>query len=242
MSIFHQGLSADLIAERWGLGREEIDAFSLESHRRAASAADSGRFAGEITPISVGEGSEARLISDDECIRRDTSLERLAGLKPSFKPDGVVTAGNSSQIADGAAAVLLMTRATAKEHGLRPRARLRTTVSVGSDPDLMLTGPIPATRKALARTALRMDDIDVTEINEAFATVVLAWQRELRPKPERVNPNGGAVALGHPLGASGARLFTTLLHELERTEGRLGLITMCIGFGMATATIIEREG
>ena len=242
MTVFHQGLSAELISERWSLGRQELDEFSLESHHRAAAAIAEGRFEREITPIAAPDADGApRLVCVDEGVRSSTSLEKLASLRTAFKADGVVTAGNSSQISDGASAIILASRRKADELGLRPRAHLRTTVSIGSDPDLMLTGPIAATRKALQRAGLRLEEMDVIEINEAFASVVLAWQRDIDPDMTKVNPNGGAIALGHPLGASGARLITTMLHELERTDGDLGLVTMCIGFGMATATIIERE-
>jgi acetyl-CoA acyltransferase len=240
-NIVPQGISAEMIADRWQLSREEMDAFSLESHRKAATAEDSGAFDRERIPL-VGMGPNGETVSRDEGIRRDTSLEKLAGLRPSFRPDGRITAGNSSQISDGAAGVLLMSRTKAEALGLKPRARVVARVAVGVDPVLMLTGVIPATRKALERARLSLADIDVIEINEAFASVVLAWQRELNPDMRRVNPRGGAIALGHPLGASGARIMTTLLHELEDLGGTFGLQVMCIGFGMATATIIERFG
>jgi acetyl-CoA acetyltransferase family protein len=235
--LTHQGISAEMIAATWGIPREELDAFSLRSHQRAAAATDAGYFDRELMSVSLADGSR---FTHDEGIRRDTTLEKLAALQPSFKPDGVITAGNSSQISDGAAAVLLMTPEKAAELGLRPRARIVAQKVVGVDPVMMLTGPIPATQQILAKAGLTMADIDLFEVNEAFAPVVLAWQRELDPDMERVNVNGGAIALGHPLGCSGARLMTTLLHELERREARYGLQTMCCGGGLGTATIIER--
>jgi acetyl-CoA acetyltransferase family protein len=235
--LTHQGLSAEMIAAKWEIPREELDAFSLHSHQLAAAATDSGYFDREIMPVSLADGTS---FTRDEGIRRDTTLEKLAALQPSFKPDGVITAGNSSQISDGAAAVLLMTLEKAAELRLRPRARLVAQKVVGVDPVMMLTGPIPATQQVLAKSGLKLDDIDLFEVNEAFAPVVLAWKRELQPDMERVNVNGGAIALGHPLGCSGTRLMTTLLHELERRNARYGLQTMCCGGGLGTATIIER--
>jgi len=235
-----QGLSAELIAEKWSLGREELDAFALESHRRAAQATDEGRFEREIVAVPVTSEGGSAAVDRDEGIRRDTTAERLASLKPAFKADGVVTAGNSSQITDGAAAVLVTSEEAAARLGLAPRARFHTFALAGDDPVLMLTAPIPVTAKVLERAHLSLDALDVIEINEAFASVVLAWEREVRPDPTRVNVNGGAIALGHPLGCSGARLMATLLNELERTGGRYGLQTMCEGGGMANATIIER--
>ncbi len=235
--LTHQGISAEMIAAKWDIPRDELDAFSLRSHQRAAAAADAGYFDRELMPLPLADGST---FTRDEGIRRDTSLEKLAALQPSFKPDGLITAGNSSQISDGAAALLLMTPEKADELGLRPRARIVAQKVVGVDPVLMLTGPIPATRAVLAKGGLALDDIDLFEVNEAFAPVVLAWQREIQPDMERVNVNGGAIALGHPLGCSGARLMVTLLHELERREARYGLQTMCCGGGLGTATIIER--
>ena len=235
--LTHQGISAEMIAATWSIPREELDAFSLRSHQRAAAATDAGYFDRELMSVSLADGSR---FTHDEGIRRDTTLEKLAGLQPSFKPDGVITAGNSSQISDGAAAVLLMTPEKAAELGLRPRARIVAQKVVGVDPVMMLTGPIPATQQILAKAGLTMSEIDLFEVNEAFAPVVLAWQRELDPDMERVNVNGGAIALGHPLGCSGARLMTTLLHELERREARYSLQTMCCGGGLGTATIIER--
>lgn len=239
--IINQGLSAERIARKWGFSRRQLEEFALESHCRAIQAQDEGRFDREIMPIEVTlpDGTTA-VFKQDEGPRRDTSLEKLAALKPAFMEDGMITAGVSSQISDGAAAVLLMSNEMARELGLKPRARVIGRVVVGSDPTLMLTGPIPATEKVLKRTGLRLEDIDVFEVNEAFAPVVLAWLADTGADPAKVNPNGGAIALGHPLGASGARLMTTMLHELERTGGRFGLQTMCEGYGMANATIIER--
>jgi len=239
--LVHQGISADLIAHKWEISREELDAFSLESHRRAARATAEGRFRSQIIPIEVkNEDGSSAIFDQDEGIRADTSLEKLASLKPAFKPDGLITAGNSSQISDGAAAVLIMERATAERLGLKPRARFVSFTVVGSDPIFMLTGPIAATQKVLKRAGLTLDQIDLVEINEAFASVVLAWQRETGADLSKVNVNGGAVAIGHPLGASGARLTTFLLNELERTGGRYGLQTICEGGGMANGMIIER--
>jgi acetyl-CoA acyltransferase len=237
--LVHQGISAGMIADKWGLTRAELDALSLESHRRAAHASAEGRFADQIVPIPVQDGA-AELITQDEGIRPDTSLEKLAALKPAFAADGMITAGNASQISDGAAALLIMERGAAERLGVRPRARFAAFSLAGADPIMMLTAPIPATERVLARAGLTLDQIDLVEINEAFASVVLAWQRATDADLARVNVNGGAIALGHPLGASGARLMTTLLHELERTGGRYGLQTMCEGGGMANATIIER--
>jgi acetyl-CoA acyltransferase len=236
-----QGISAELIAEKWGLTREEQDAFSLRSHQRAAAAQDAGRFDRQLVPVEVpgAEGTSA-WVRADEGVRRDTSMEKLAGLKPAFRPDGQVTAGNSSQISDGAAALLLASRATAEALGLRPMARFVSFALAGVDPVLMLTGVIPATERVLHRAGLRLGDVEVVEINEAFASVVLAWGREVEPDWERVNPNGGAIALGHPLGASGARIMTDLVAELTRRGGRYGLQVMCEGGGMANATILER--
>ncbi|MCC6179072.1 MAG: thiolase family protein [Chloroflexi bacterium] len=238
----NQGISADAIAERWGLSREELDRFAFESHVRAGRASQACWFGSQIVPVDVTgpDGVPVRFLKD-EGIRLEPSLEKMATLKPAFTPQGTATAGNASQISDGAAALLLTSREKARQLGLRPRARLRATAVVGSDPLLMLTGPIPASRKALARAGLAIGDVDTIEINEAFASVVLAWAHELQPDMERVNPNGGAIALGHPLGATGAILMIKLLHELERQDKTVGLQTMCIGFGQATATVIERE-
>ncbi|HKB48917.1 MAG TPA: thiolase family protein [Ktedonobacterales bacterium] len=235
--MVHQGLSAEMLVDQWHLTREALDTFGLRSHLRAAAAAAAGHFEREIMPVSLADGSA---FTRDEGIRPDTSLEKLAGLQPAFKPDGHITAGNSSQISDGAAAVLLTTPEKAAELGLRPRARIVAQKVVGVDPVSMLTGPIPATKAVLAKAGLSLDAMDLIEINEAFASVVLAWEHELQPDMERVNVNGGAIALGHPLGASGARLMVTLLHELERRGGRYGLETMCCGGGLGTATIVER--
>lgn len=238
--LLHQGISAELLARKWGFSREALDEFSYHSHVKAAAATQAGHFRQQILPVAVGQNGNARTLDYDEGIRFEPNLERMAALKPAFREDGVITAGNASQISDGAAAVLLMERGKAEALGLRPRARFLSRVAVGSDPELMLTGPIPATEKALQRAGLSIGQMDVIEINEAFASVVLAWAAEIEPPLERVNPNGGAIALGHPLGATGAILMTKLLHELERTGGRYGLQTMCIGHGQATATVIER--
>jgi len=235
--LTHQGLSAEMIAEQWAISRDELDAFSLRSHQRAAAAQAADAFAREIMPIALADGSS---FTRDEGVRADTTLEKLATLKPAFKADGRITAGSSSQVSDGAAALLLMTPERANELGLRPRARIVAQKVVGVDPVTMLTGPIPATKAILTRAKLTLEQIDLIEINEAFASVVLAWERELYPDMERVNVNGGAIALGHPLGASGARLMVTLLNALERTGGRYGLETMCCGGGLGTATIVER--
>jgi acetyl-CoA acyltransferase len=239
--MIHQGLSAERIAGKYGFTRAELDRFSLESHQKALKAQEEGYFAREVFPIKVTlpDGTSA-VIKDDSGPRKGTSLEALSGLRPSFKEDGVIHAGNSSQISDGAAALLLMSREKAEQLGLKPRFRVHTRVVVGSDPTLMLTGPIPATEKALEKSGLSIDDIDVFEVNEAFAPVPLAWLKETGANPAKLNPNGGAIALGHPLGGSGARLMVTMMHELERTGGRYGLQTMCEGHGMANATIIER--
>jgi acetyl-CoA acyltransferase len=239
--MIHQGLSAERIAENYGFTREVLDQFSLESHKKALKAQEEGHFSREIFPIEVklADGTTA-VIKEDSGPRKGTSLEALAGLRTSFKEDGVIHAGNSSQISDGSAALLLMSREKAEELGLKPRIRVHTRVVVGSDPTLMLTGPIPATQKVLAKAGLSINDIDVFEVNEAFAPVTLAWLKETGADPKKLNPNGGAIALGHPLGGSGARLMVTMMHELERTGGRYGLQTMCEGHGMANATIIER--
>jgi acetyl-CoA acetyltransferase family protein len=236
-----QGISAELIADKWGLTRDDMDAFGARSQQLARQATEEGRFQGQIIPVL---GTDGEYVTVDEGLR-DTTLESLRQLKPAFRPEeegGRVTAGNSSQITDGAAAMLIMSEEKARQLGLRPRARFVSFALAGDDPRMMLTAPIPATIKALAKAGLTMDDIDLVEINEAFASVVLAWEKELHPDMSKVNVNGGAIALGHPLGASGARLMTTLLNELERTGGRYGLQTMCEGGGMANATIIERLG
>ena len=241
-----QGEGAELIAEEWDISREQLDEFAVRSHQRAATATAEGRFENEIIPVAVkdDEGADTdELVTADEGIRPDSSLEVLANLKTVFRPEnGRVTAGNSSQITDGASAVLIMSEEKANELGLTPRARFHSFSVVGSDPIRMLTGPIPATQMVLERAKLTLDDIDLVEINEAFASVVLAWQKETGADLDKVNVNGGAIALGHPLGASGAKLAGTLLNELERTGGRYGLLTMCEGGGMANATIIERLG
>jgi acetyl-CoA acyltransferase len=241
-----QGISAEMIADQWKLSREDLDAFAARSQQLAAAATAEGRFEREIVPLAVrdDEGTDTNeVISTDEGVRPDTTVETLAGLKPAFKPEGgKVTAGNSSQITDGASAVLIMSEERAAALGLTPRARFHAFALAGVDPVTMLTGPIPATRAVLERAKLTMDDIDLVEINEAFASVVLAWEKELHPDMARVNVNGGAIALGHPLGASGAKLMATLVNELERTGGRYGLLTMCEGGGMANATVIERLG
>lgn len=236
-----QGISAEMIADKWGIDREAMDRFGVRSQELAAQATREGRFEREILPVLDAEG---KLMETDEGIR-DTSFEKLQSLKPAFRSEeegGRVTAGNSSQITDGASAVLIMSEEKCRALGLVPRARFVNFGLAGDNPQLMLTAPIPATQKALAKAGLTMDQMDITEINEAFASVVLAWEKELHPDMSKVNPNGGAIALGHPLGASGTRLLTTLLHELERTNGRYGLQTMCEGGGMANATIIERLG
>jgi acetyl-CoA acyltransferase len=234
--LVHQGLSAELIAETWKISRSDCDEIALRSQQRAAQATEEGRFERELVPVRVN-GS---VFSTDQGIRPETTLAGLAELKTAFKEDGVITAGNSSQISDGASAVLLMSRAKADELGAKPRARIVDQTTIGVDPVLMLTGPIPATRKILERNGLALADIDLIEINEAFASVIAAWERELDPDIDKVNVNGGAIALGHPLGSTGGRLITTLLHELERSDGSLGLVTMCCGGGLGTATLIER--
>ena len=232
----NQGLGAEMIVDRWGLSRSQLDEFSLGSHTKAAAAQDEGRFTAEITPVTGPDGTKAEA---DEGIRRGGTLEGLAGLKPAFKPDGTITAANSSQISDGAAALLITTSERAAELGLTPIARIHTAVVTGDDPVIMLTGPIPATAKALARSGLSIDDIGVFEVNEAFAPVPLAWLAETGADPARLNPNGGAIALGHPLGGSGARIMTTLVHHMRATGTRYGLQTMCEGGGQANATILE---
>jgi acetyl-CoA acyltransferase len=236
-----QGIGAEMIAERWGVTREDADRIALRSHERAAAAIDEGRFKREIAPVEapVPDGDGTRLVDTDEGVRRGGTMETLGALKPAFAEGGVVTAGNASQISDGAAALLITTSDTARALGLRPLARFHTFALAGVDPVTMLTGPIPATRKALDRSGLTLGDIGAYEVNEAFATVIAAWQAEIGPDPERVNPNGGAIALGHPLGGSGARLMTTLVHHMADRGIRYGLQTMCEGGGMANATILE---
>jgi acetyl-CoA acyltransferase len=234
--LIPQGLSGEMIAEQWEISRAELDEFGLRSQQLAAHATAEGRFEREMVPITV-DGEE---VVADQGIRT-TSLEALAALKPAFKEDGRITAGNSSQVSDGAAAVLLMTREKADALGLPVRARIYDQVTVGVDPVIMLTGPIPATEKLLKRNSMAIDDIELVEINEAFASVVGAWQRELEPDMDRVNVNGGAIALGHPLGSTGARLITSLLHEMERSDKELGMVTMCCGGGLGTGTLIQRN-
>src|SRR3954447_589516 len=256
-NLVPQGISAEMIADKWEIPRSELDEIGLRSHQRAHQATEEGRFEREIGLRShqrahqaTEEGRFEREIVPfqvngdtyvtDQGIRPDTSIEKLSELKPAFKEDGKITAGNSSQISDGAASVLLMERKKAESLGLKPRARIMDQTTVGVDPVIMLTGPIPATKKLLERNGMKMDDIDLVEINEAFASVVAAWRRELEPDMDRVNVNGGAMALGHPLGSTGARLITTLLHEMERTDKEVGLVTMCCGGGLGTGTLIQR--
>ncbi len=245
-----QGISAELIADKWGISREDLDGYGARSQQLAAQASEEGRFDNEIVPVGARLWDKDKnnvvdlgeLHTEDEGVRPGTTAETLANLKPAFKPDGKVTAGNSSQICDGASAVLIMSEERANALGLTPRARFHTFALAGVDPVTMLTGPIPATTKAFERSGLSMGDMDVIEINEAFASVVLAWEKEHDPDMAKVNPNGGAIALGHPLGGSGTKLMATMLNELERTGGRYGLQTMCEGGGLANATIIERLG
>jgi acetyl-CoA acetyltransferase family protein len=238
--IIPQGLSANRLALKYGIDREAQDRFSLQSHEKAIAAIDEGRFKNEIVPVEVKDNGNSAVIDTDEGPRRGSSYEKIASLPPAFEPNGMITAGNSSQISDGAAAVLVMSEAKVKELGLTPRGRIVATAAVGTDPTIMLEGPIPATAKVLQKAGMKLDDIDLFEVNEAFATVVLAWLKETGADPEKLNYNGGAIALGHPLGCSGAKLITTCLNELERQNARFGLITMCIGHGMGTGTIIER--
>ena len=235
-NLIPQGLSAEMIADQWEIPRSELDELGVRSQQLAAKATEEGRFDREVVPFSVNGDT----YTADQGIRPETSIEVLSQLKPAFKEDGKITAGNSSQVSDGAAAVLLMTREKADALGLKPRARIFDQTTVGVDPVIMLTGPIPATRKLLERNGMTMDDIDLVEINEAFASVLGAWRRELEPDMDRVNVNGGAIALGHPLGSTGARLITTLLHEMERTDKEMGLVTMCCGGGLGTGTLIQR--
>jgi acetyl-CoA acyltransferase len=232
---FNQGISAEMIAERWGFSRAQLDEYSVRSHEKAAAAIDAGAFDGQIVPISTGSTT----FSVDEGVRRSTSVEVMASLKPSFKPDGVIHAGNSSQISDGAAALLVMTSERARQLGLTPIARYHSGVAVGADPVLMLTGPIPATERLLKRTGVPLSDIGVYEVNEAFASVPLAWLQDTGADPERLNPVGGAIALGHPLGASGASLMTRMIHYMRAGDIRFGLQTMCEGGGTANATLVE---
>ncbi|MFZ0756591.1 MAG: thiolase family protein [Trebonia sp.] len=232
----NQGIGAEMIAERWGLSRTQLDEYSLASHQKAAAAIDEGRFAGQITPVKLEDGT---VMDTDEGVRRGSTLEKLAQLKPAFKPDGVIHAGNSSQISDGAAALMMTTSDKARELGLTPVARVHTAVLAADDPVIMLTAPIPATQKALRKSGLRPDEIGAFEVNEAFAPVPLAWLAEIGADPKSLNPNGGAIALGHPLGGSGARIMTTLIHHMRDNGIRYGLQTMCEGGGQANATIIE---
>ena len=232
----NQGVGAEMIAQRWGFSRSRLDEFSLASHAKAALAQEQGRFTAQITPVTTPDGTK---VERDEGIRRGGTMAAMAGLKPAFRPDGVITAGNSSQISDGASAVLVTSGERAAELGLTPIARVHTSVVVGDDPIVMLTGPIPATAKALARSGLSIDDIGVFEVNEAFAPVPMAWLAETGADPTRLNPNGGAIALGHPLGGSGTRLMTTMLHHMRANGIRFGLQTMCEGGGQANATILE---
>ncbi len=235
-----QGVGAEMIADEFGISREQLDAFGAESQRRAAVATAEGRFENEIIPVPVDVDGETMMMTKDEGIREGSTVETLGNLKPAFKEDGKVTAGNASQISDGASAMLIMSAEKAEELGLKPRARFHTFAVVGADPVTMLKGPIPATEKVIARSGLSLDDIDLFEVNEAFASVVLAWQQSHDTDLSKTNVNGGAIALGHPLGCSGTKLMATLLNELERTGGRYGLQTMCEGGGLANATIIER--
>ncbi|EZH66526.1 acetyl-CoA acetyltransferase [Bacillaceae bacterium JMAK1] len=239
--LIHQGLSADRIADQWGFTREQMDEYAFESHRRAVEAQDRGGFQSEIMPIEVTlpDGTSTTM-TEDEGPRRNSSVEKLATLKPAFAEDGKITAGNSSQISDGSNALLLMSKEKAEELGLKPRFKIVARSVTGSDPTLMLTGPIPATHKVLEKANLSIEEIDHFEVNEAFASVPMCWLEEFKVDPKKLNPIGGAIALGHPLGASGGRLMISMMNELERTGGRYGLQTMCEGNGMANATIIER--
>jgi len=239
VKLLHQGVSAEMIAAKWGQTREQLDTLSGQSHEKAAAAQAKGVFKKEILPIKVVKEGVEKIVSVDEGIRVPVDYEKMKKLKTPFKEGGLITPANASQISDGAAAVLLLSGKKVKELGLTPRARIVACVAVGSNPELMLTGPIPATQKVLAKAGLKVDQIDLFEINEAFASVVLAWMKEIKPDPKKVNPNGGAIAMGHPLGASGAILMTKIVHDLERTGARYALQTMCIGFGQATATIVE---
>ncbi len=234
--LVNQGISAEMIADKWDISRAELDELAVVSHARAQQATEEGRFNNEILPFTVGDET----YTTDQGIRPGTNVESLAKLKPAFKEDGKVTAGNASQVSDGAAALLIMAREKADELGLKPRAKIVDQTCVGVDPVMMLTGPIPATHKLLERNSITMDDIDLFEVNEAFASVVIAWQRELKPDMDKVNVNGGAMAVGHALGSTGGRLLTTLLNELERQDKEVGLVTMCCGGGMGTGTLIQR--
>ncbi len=239
--IINQGLSAARIARKWNISREEMDLFALESHQKAIEARNNGYFSDQIMSVEITRSDGTKVTIDtDEGPRENTSMEKLAGLSSPFEKNGSVTAGNASQISDGAAGLLIMSREKAEELGFKPRFRIIARSVIGSDPTLMLTGPVPATKKVLEKAKLKLDDIDVFEVNEAFASVPLMWLKETGADPKKLNQDGGAIALGHPLGASGSRLMTTMLHTLERTGGRYGLQTMCEGHGMANATIIER--
>ena len=235
-----QGISAEYIAERWGLGREQLDEFSLESHQRAAAATDAGSFEAEIVPVTVTGNDGERKALVDETIRRNTSMEKLGKLRPAFKSDGVITAGNSSQITDGAATLLIASEEAVRRHGLRPRARLVRTTVAGVEPTIMLTAPIPATRKVLEGCGLGLEEMAIVELNEAFSSVAAACSTELGIDPARLNVNGGAIALGHPLGCTGARLVTSAMYELERRAERYALVTLCVGMGQGIASVIER--
>ncbi len=235
-NLVNQGISAEMIADKWDISRTELDELAVRSHANAQQATEEGRFDREMVPVTV----DGEVLKTDQGIRPGTTVETLAGLKPAFKEDGKVTAGNASQVSDGSAAMLLMTREKADELGLKPRAKILDQTAVGVDPVIMLTGPIPATKKLLERNSMTMNDIDLVEINEAFASVVVAWQRELDPDMDRVNVNGGAMALGHPLGSTGGRLMTTLLHEMERDDKEIGLLTMCCGGGIGTGTLLQK--
>jgi acetyl-CoA acetyltransferase family protein len=239
--LIHQGVSAELVAKKYGVSRQDCDKFAAESHRRMQNAIEAGYYKSQIVPVTVGDADTKTQFDTDECVRYPSNPAKLAKLPSVFQPkDGVVTAGNASQVSDGAAAVLLCCGKKADQLGLRKRARIVSTVTIGSDPTLMLDGVIPATRQVLQKANLTLDDIDVFEVNEAFASVVLAWANVLKPNMDKVNPNGGSIAHGHPLGATGAALLTKAVNELERTNGRYGLVTLCIGHGMAVACIIER--
>lgn len=239
--IVNQGISAEMIADQWELSRKELDDFALQSHQRAINAIESGHYEKEIVPVEIeNEYGEKEIFNQDEGPRQDTTNEILNGLKSVFKEDGKITAGNASQMSDGASAVLLMSREKADELNLKPKAKINARTVIGSDPTLMLTGPIAATRKVLNKAGLKLTDMDRFEVNEAFASVPLAWQHDLNADPEKLNVNGGAIALGHPLGATGTKLLVSLVNELERIEGRYGLLAICEGMGMANATVIER--
>jgi acetyl-CoA acyltransferase len=235
--MFNQGLGAELIARRWGQSREQLDAFSVGSHERAAAAIDAGRFEAQVVPVTTPDGT---VVTTDEGVRRGGTVEGLGALKPAFRPDGMITAASSSQISDGAAAVLMTTSENAARLGLRPLARIHSTAVIGDDPVMMLSAPVPATERVLKRSGLSLDEIELYEVNEAFAPVPLAWLADTGADPDRLNVNGGAIALGHPVGASGARIMTTLVHQLLDSGARYGLQVMCEGGGLANATVVER--